>query len=340
MKSIDFIKNRSLTWFALNDAIQNIGGLAEKNNREQELVSFMQNYRRTCADLSLARSLFPGDQLIHELNTLVIRAMAFIGGCRQNDGGRIVGFYTQRVPQLVMTLSRHFLIVTVLFLSAACFGYFLTMLNPFTANAVVGDEYIYMTINNIEKGAPFAVYESGLKYFMSSFIMANNIKVAFTAFAFGALYGIGTFYILVFNGLMLGCITAVFAQYGLLVDFSATVLVHGTLELFAILVAGAAGLRFGQSIFRPGNLTRLEAIYIFGNEAFQLCAAMVPVFVIAGILEGYVTPLHLSLGLRAGIIVLSAVLLFLYLGLPTLLYTRRLARRAVPVNEPVVKIVY
>jgi uncharacterized membrane protein SpoIIM required for sporulation len=288
----------------------------------------MNNYRRAIADLSLAQSLFPGSQLVHELNVLVIKAMALINSNQQGDLQRIAGFFRRGLPQLVLKMRTLFMISCMIFIIAAIAGYGLTMLNSFTANAIVGDEYIYKTLANIDEGKPFAVYESRFKYAMSSFIMANNIKVAFLAFAFGALYGVGTIMILFSNGLMLGSIAAVFARHGLLFDFTTTVLIHGTLELFAIMVAGAAGLRMGQALFRPGELTRGEAMHRFGREAFQLCCVMVPVFVIAGILEGYVTHLGLSPLSRLLVITASMVFLFLYLCVPVFVFLTRGGKRA------------
>ncbi len=281
----------------------------------------MNNYRRAIADLSLARSLFPKSQLAHELNLLIIRAMSLISSKQQSDFSRIKSFYATRLPQLVLRLKTLFFISCAIFLIATAAGFGLTMLNSYSANAIIGDAYIYKTLDNIDKGKPFAVYESRFKYAMSSFIMANNIKVSFMAFAFGALYGVGTIFVIFSNGLMLGSIAAVFARHGLLYDFTTTVLIHGTLELFAIMVAGAAGLRLGQALFRPGELKRVDALFKFGKEAFHLCFIMVPVFIIAGILEGYVTHLSLPPFYRILIIIASILLLGCYLILPTLRYS-------------------
>jgi uncharacterized membrane protein SpoIIM required for sporulation len=213
-------------------------------------------------------------------------------------------------------------------------------MNPFFANAIVGDQYTYMTIDNIEKGRPYAVYQSGFKYAMSGFIMANNIKVALSAFAFGVFYGVGTFLILIFNGLMLGSVSALFASHGLFFGFATTVMIHGTLELFAIMAAGAAGLRLGQSIFRPGLLPRKLALAEFGIEAFILTIAMVPVFVLAGILEGFVTPLSLDAFARLSVIVASVLFLSVYFGTPLALSRGRCRKARHCPSKPDVRASY
>ncbi len=318
MKTTEFIQDRKSSWIALESAIQTYGKPGEAAGKEARLTGLMKHYRRTLADLSLAQSLFPGDPLIQDLNALVVRAMILINTRPKGDLSRVAEFFSVRIPQLVRRFSGFFAISALVFSLSILAGYGLTMLNNYAGNAIVGDRYIYMTLDNIAKGKPFAVYQSGIKYWMSSYIMANNIKVAFLAFAFGALYGVGTLTILIHNGLIIGSIAAVFAQKNLLSDFTTTVMIHGTLELFAIIVAGAAGLRFGQALFRPGNRRRVDALCEFGVEAFHLCAAMVPVFIIAAILEGYVTPLELSVPARLAIIAGSLLFLFVYLGVPSL----------------------
>jgi uncharacterized membrane protein SpoIIM required for sporulation len=323
MRSIDFIKTRRTTWISLENEIKTLGGRVAGSESESLLISFINHYRRTIADLSLAQSLFPKSQLVGELNHLIVSAMVLISSRQKTDFTRIKLFFTERLPLLVIGLHKLFCISCAIFIISAAAGYGLTMVNPFTANVIVGDEYIFKTIENIENGNPFAVYESRFKYAMSSFIMANNIKVSFMAFAFGALYGLGTIFILLSNGLMLGSIAAVFAQHGLLFDFSTTVLIHGTLELFAVMVAGAAGLRFGQALFRPQEAKRIDALYIFGKEAFEVCCIMIPVFIVAGILEGFVTHLHLPSFTRILIISGSILLLVFYLIVPTVFYITR-----------------
>lgn len=338
MRSIDFIKKRHSVWFALENNIKQLQNRFVRSADETTLISFMNNYRKTIADLSLAQSLFPGSQIVHELNVLIIKAMALINSNQQNDVQRIKGFYHCRLPQLVLTMKTLFLISCAVFFIAVAAGFGLTMLNSFTANAIVGDEYVYKTLTNINSGNPFAIYESQFKYAMSSYIMANNIKVSFIAFAFGALYGVGTIFVLFSNGLMLGSIAAVFARHGLLMDFTTTVLIHGTLELFAIMVAGAAGLRLGQALFRPGDLRRIDAMYSFGREAFELICVMLPVFVIAGILEGFVTHLGLPVSGRLMVIFSSIVFLFLYLCVPAIRYLNRINTSEAVVPELQVKL--
>ncbi len=315
MNRLDFIRKRKDTWIALEETVKKLDGMNSFSS-SGELMTFLRCYRKTAADLSLSRSHFPNDPLNKELNSLVVKAMMHVGSDRQSDLSRVKSFYLHTVPELVVKLKPLFLISVLVFFLSTLAGFFLTRLSPYAANAIVGDQYIHMTLQNIENGDPFAVYKSGLQYAMSGFIMTNNIKVAFSAFAMGALWGIGTFFILIFNGLMLGSIAAVFSDSNLLLDFYLTVMVHGTLELFAIMVAGAAGLRLGQALFRPGKLTRKEALSKFGMEAFKTCLVMVPIFVIAGLIEGYITRMDLSRSVKFAIQLCSLLLICVYLFVP------------------------
>lgn len=340
MNRIDFIRSRMETWFALDKAVRQLRGPTAGAASRPRLLDFIKYYRRTIADLSLIRSLFPKDALIHELNALICRAVLILGRSGESDRSRLARFVGVRFPAVILRL-RHFMLISALvFFGAAAFGFFLSMLNPFAANAMIGDRYVYMTIENIEKGTPFAVYKSQFRYAMSSFIMANNVRVGFMAFATGVLYGVGTFYILLTNGLMLGSVAAVFAHHGYLLPFFGTVMIHGTLELFAVVIAGAAGLRMGQSIFRPGQVRRIEALAAFGVEAFHLTVAMIPVFAIAAFLEGFVTPMELGGMSQAAIILSSALFLCAYMGLPIWWYRRALARSPESSGAPAIRTRY
>ena len=337
MQRNEFIKQRMNTWLGLQQSIDAIDGRDATRPDEATILNFIQHYRRTIADLSLVRSLFPRDPLISELGALLCKAILLIGRGPRSDAERIASFFRERYPAVLLRFSRFFLLSSLIFCCSTIFGFAVTRVNPFFANAIVGDEYVYMTADNIEKGHPFAVYQSKFKYAMSGFIMANNIKVAFSAFAFGIFYGVGTFLILIFNGLMLGSLSAVFFDCKLLFGFATTVLVHGTLELFAIMVAGAAGLRLGQSLFRPGMLSRKRALADFGVEAFIMTLAMVPIFVMAGALEGYVTPLGLPAVSRVLIITGNMILLAAYFGLPLWFFHKKQPLAAAP---PEVKVKY
>jgi len=337
MNRSEFIKERKDTWIELGLLI-NKTKYSSVSTDENFLLKLIRNYRKTLADLSIARTFFKNDPLLKELNILICNTLNFLGINYHSNRNRIIKFYNQSLPKAILNIRFFFFISVAIFMSSALFGFFITYIDSFFANALIGDQYVYMTLDNIQKGVPFDVYQSKFQYIMSSYILANNIKVSFLAFASGIFYGVGTMLLLIFNGLMLGSVAAIFFNFNLGGDFIATVMVHGTLELFAIMVAGGAGLKLGQSIFKPGKQTRLEALGSFGKEAFIIVIAMVPVLIIAGFLEGYVTPLNLSINIRLLIIGLSSLLLAAYVMLPLFNYWS--SRTSIVAAKPSIKITH
>ena len=158
---------------------------------------------------------------------------------------------------------------------------------------------------------------------MTSMITTNNIQVAFYAFALGITMGIGTSYVLALNAMRLGGFFAHFANHGLLGTCFEFLVPHGALEIFTIIVAGAAGLRVGLSIALPGRLTRAASLKRGAREGALLVLGTIPMFIVAGIIESYVTPSYMSGNIKIliGLAALGITLLYLlFVGLRTRQY--------------------
>jgi uncharacterized membrane protein SpoIIM required for sporulation len=150
---------------------------------------------------------------------------------------------------------------------------------------------------------------------MSSFIMGNNIVVTFRVFAGGILAGVGTALLLIYNGVQLGAVAAVFANYGANLHLWSFVLPHGIIELTAICIAGGGGLWLGSAFFLPGRTTRREALVVRGREAVSLIGGTAVMLVVAGAIEGFISPSELPSGVKLAVAALTLVLLVMYLGL-------------------------
>jgi uncharacterized membrane protein SpoIIM required for sporulation len=150
----------------------------------------------------------------------------------------------------------------------------------------------------------------------SSMIMTNNISVTFTAFAFGIFCGLGTVYVLAFNGLMVGTLAALCHIHGLDVPFWSFVLPHGVIELTAIWIAGGAGLLLGSGLVAPGDLPRRDALVRRGRRSIELILGCVPLLVVAGVVEGFVSPSHVPAGLKFATALVLLILLLFYLLSP------------------------
>ena len=170
---------------------------------------------------------------------------------------------------------------------------------------ILGDDYVNMTMENIEKGDPFGVYKSQDATNMFTTIAYNNIKVAFITYVLGVSFSVGSLWFLLNNGLMLGSFEYFFFSKGLGFKSLTVVFIHGTLEIWAIVIAGAAGLILGSSILFPGTFSRKVSILKGAKDGLKIVIGLVPVFIVAAFFEGYVTrytnmPLALSLSILAG----------------------------------------
>jgi uncharacterized membrane protein SpoIIM required for sporulation len=154
---------------------------------------------------------------------------------------------------------------------------------------ILGDSYVNMTLENIDKGDPMAVYKqmNGVDMFLG--ITFNNIRVSFFAFMMGLLISFGTAWILLSNGIMLGAFQYFFHLHGLLIESVLVIWIHGTLEISSIIIAGAAGITLGNSILFPGTYSRRQSFMIGSREGLKMIICLIPIFTAAGFLESFVT---------------------------------------------------
>ena len=213
---------------------------------------------------------------------------------------------------------RELLVSFIIFAVSALIGVVSATGDPDFVRLVLGNSYVDMTLNNIANGEPMAVYNGSSELPMFLGITLNNIMVSFNCFAMGLLTSFGTGYMLLNNGIMLGAFQTFFYQHGLLWESSLAIWLHGTLEIWAIIVAGAAGLALGNGWLFPGTYSRLESFKRGAKKGLKIVVGTIPVFVMAGFIEGFITR-HTGLPdiLRLGFILLSlSFILFYYIYLP------------------------
>ena len=178
---------------------------------------------------------------------------------------------------------------------------------------ILGDYYVDMTLDNIAKGKPMAVYDSDGELNMFLGITFNNIRVSFMIFVSGILTSIATGACLFQNSVMLGCFETFFAQHGLLYESFLAVFLHGTLEISAIIIAAAGGLAIGNGWLFPGTYSRLVSFRRGAKRGLKIVAGTVPMFILAGFIEGFVTR-HTEVpdALRLAFILLSLAFVICY----------------------------
>jgi uncharacterized membrane protein SpoIIM required for sporulation len=264
-------------------------------------------------DLAYARTYFPDAQATHYLNQLTQKAHRVIYQNQPNRKNRIKDFWGSEFPLLIYQSRREVLVSFAILVVSVLIGIVSNKYDPGFVRIILGDRYVNMTLSNIQSGDPLAVYKSMNQVDMFLGITLNNIRVAFLAFALGILTPLGTGWIMFRNGVMLGTFQSFLAQQGFLTDSIATVWVHGTFEIFAIVVAGAAGIAIGNSIVFPKTYSRIESFRRGAKRGSKMVLGLVPVFIVAGFLESFVTRYtHAPYVVRFGIIFISLASIVFY----------------------------
>jgi len=240
-------------------------------------------------DLSYAKTFYPTSRTTRYLNVAASRIYLGIYGNRKAETNPLAKFVRYKLP---MTITRH---RWVLLFSLALFsGFFI--LGVLSARSdesfireMLGNAYVNQTEDNIAAGNPFAVYQGENQVVMWLYILINNIRVSIIMLAGGVLFGFVPLFQLINEGLRLGAFEYLFAQKGLAGDFFLTVFIHGTLEISALIISGAAGMIIGTGFLFPGTLSRMESFKRNARDACIMVSGLIPVFITAAFFEGFVT---------------------------------------------------
>lgn len=280
-----------------------------------EVESMGRLYRAVTSDLAYARGRTYDARLLAYLNRLTARAHARVyGGDTVTGRERILRFYTQTFPQ---EFRRSFAIIalcTLLTVACAVVGYVVIRVHPADAYALLPSQIVPAEVRRSLHDSNFA-FDPIQSPVASTAIITNNVKVSILAFAGCVTLGLGTLWILVTNGVMLGGVGALFTNAGFGADYWATIAPHGIIELTAIQIAAAAGLLIAAGIIAPGRLRRGDAIKTNAQRAGVLIAGVASMLVIAGTIEGFFSPLRLPIGARIAFGAVTAVLLITYFAL-------------------------
>lgn len=312
MLAEDFINVKRPNWERLTALLNKSQGSGLVALSAEELTEMGRLYRSATSDLAVARRDFPTHRVSEYLNSLVGRAHGAVYQSRGTRGRSLLAFFTHTFPQAFRETWKYTLASFLMFLLPAIVGFIVAY---FDQNAAVDlMPGIADTIANIraEREWWLSINDNG-RGVSSSMIMANNIRVAILAFAGGALLGILTLYVLVQNGLMLGIVAGAAQALDFGDNLWGFVAAHGMIELSVIFIAGGAGLQLGWSVVRPGLLTRGAALTQAARRAGFLLLGCVPLLVIAGLIEGFISPSGLPLWVKIAVSLGSGVLMYSYL---------------------------
>ena len=300
--SIDrFVDERATRW-------ERLGTLVRRGRREaralapEEVLELGHLYRAASSDLAIAQRDYPEDRATAALNGLVAEAHALVYSEPQVSSKALLGFMRGDFPRVVRANLGFVGAAFALFAGPALLAYLIGLAEPDVLQATLPEGMR----QSLERRELWTDVQAELRPLAASAIMTNNILVSVLAFAGGALAGTLTVLVLVQNGAVIGSVLAATQQAGLaggLLTFAAG---HGFVELSVIFLAGGAGLRLASALLSPGDLTRRDALRLRGAQALRIVLGCVPLLVVAGLIEGFVSPsaaqwpVKLDVGLASG----------------------------------------
>jgi uncharacterized membrane protein SpoIIM required for sporulation len=292
MKEITFLKQNAQKWENYEKVIN------EKEPVKPAQLTDM--FIELTDDLSYANTNYNQTNTNAYINSLASRVHHLVYKNKKETGNRFVSFYTQELPLMFARYHKYLFYSFLVTGIATLVGVLSQIYDDSFVRLILGDAYVDETIERIKKGNPIGIYGEGNQFYMFMAITINNIKVSFVAFVFGLATAFGTSFFLIFNGIMLGCFFTLFYQYDVLGKALKVVWIHGTLEISAIIIAGCAGFVLGNSYIFPKTHTRMHSFMRGGKDGLKIVIGLVPVFIMAGFLESFVTrytEMHIALTL-------------------------------------------
>lgn len=314
MDERQFVTGSQATWSRLAGSVERSSKHGPASLGAQDLKRMHEDYRTAAADLAYAQTHFPRSAATAHLNALVARAHAELYSAPQGRVAAVWRFLVSGYPRLVRRRWRPVLLASALLVASALSGFAASYVDPALARVMVPAQVrdLVPEVGRSEQ----ALVSPAESPIMSAAITVNNVRVSFMAFAGGMTYGLLTVYALLMNGAMLGVLAGVAQQAGAGFDFWVLIVPHGALELPAIALAGGSGLLLASALLFPGDLPRGAALRAVTDDALKLALGAVPLLVIAGLIEGYITPQDYGTELKLAVGLVSAVLLTAYIAIP------------------------
>ncbi|HEX8456141.1 MAG TPA: stage II sporulation protein M [Pyrinomonadaceae bacterium] len=312
MSSNRFIQERKGAWQRLEDLLTLLDRMSLRRLHREEVRELGRIYRRTSSDLAIARAESRDPRLVNYLNSLVIRAHGRIYRAGALEGGaRLRLFFARDFPRTFRRTWRHTVLAFVVFAVFFLAGFLGTWRD--TEFSDLAGVTAAWRAQNTDARVRWWERLNDANQVGGAQIMTNNIQVMFYAFAFGALVGLGTLYIMAMNGASIGAVLALTYRAGFGHELLAFMAGHGVIELTCIFIAGGAGLLVGSAILFPGDLSRLDALRLRGRDSIQLIVGCIPLLVLAGIIEGFISPAPISPAFKYSVAAATGVALYTYL---------------------------
>ncbi|MFV0541565.1 MAG: stage II sporulation protein M [Aestuariibaculum sp.] len=281
MREVSFIKQNKEKWLSFEKAIFN-----NDFENPDELAS---QYIHIVNDLAYAQTYYPKSKVVTYLNQLAAKAFQKIYKTKREDTNRFLEFWKTEIPLICYQYRKFIYVAFIIFFAFTFIGTISAANDGEFVRSILGDDYVDMSLANIEAGDPVAVYKSGSNWGSFIGITFNNLRVGVLAFTMGVFGGFGTVYILFKNCIMLGSFQYFFYEHGVLWESVRGIWIHGAMEIFAIVIEAAAGLILGASILFPKTHSRYTSFKMGAKIGVKILISTFPFTFSAGFLEGFVT---------------------------------------------------
>jgi uncharacterized membrane protein SpoIIM required for sporulation len=324
MRAEDFVALRRDDWNRLEDLLAQASSGRLNALTPSQVLTVAGLYRRATADLARAQRDWPGQPVQLYLNGLVARGHGVIYRRGGSFGLRMRRFYLETLPRTYRESWRYIVASATLFFVPALVSYFVVLANPDAAYSIASPTII----DQVHHHQLWTHIPPAERVAAAGLISINNIWVSGLAFAFGVVFGLPVIWVMINNGIHLGGIFGLVQAYGLAGGLFDFVIAHGVLELSIVIAQGAGGLMMGWALISPGSRTRSDALVIATGRAFTLLLGLAPLLLVAGTIEGNISPSDAPFGLKVLIGVATGFLLYSFLLLSGRPETRRSEQRA------------
>lgn len=306
-----FLQQRRGEWRQLENLLERVEGSGLGSLDDDQAVAFGQLYRRAASDLNQAQTFVRGEQTVHYLNDLVARCYLVIYARNRVRPWDLIVHLFWTWPAVFRRYLPHFLTATLIFFAGSAIGFLASYFDPSSRVFLLPANMPTITPDE----ATGHLQTSGELAAFSSHLFTNNVQVSLLVFAVGITFGVGSAWLLFYNGLLMGALGAVFVEAKALLPFATGILPHGVLEIPAALLGGAAGFVIAEAMIRARPWPRIEEMARAGSEALLLVSGCVPLLAFAAILEAGVArapDTFLGSGLKLAVAGVFGLLFLIY----------------------------